>query len=106
MSDVDFEHISYLFSIIEGCAEHTGKFGSIQTEAFNELMAINDGFRKKQMDKKAADEKALAEHAARQPQLKPEPKAIPSRPEPDMSLGAERVEDENADSTTLAERRI
>ncbi len=75
MSDIDFEHISDLFAIIEGCAQHTGKFGSIQTEAFNELMTINDTLRKKQMDAKAAKDRQEAAD---------KPKVIPSDPEPDV----------------------
>ncbi len=101
MSTVDFEHISHLFAIIEGAVQHTGKFGAIQTEAFNELNDINDQLRKKQMDKKAADEKALGEHEARQAKLKAEdkPKAIPSQ---QFDLSGKPIEDE----PTEVDRRI
>lgn len=111
---IDYEHISHLFSIIEGCVNHTGKFGAIQNEAFNELGTINAQLHKAQMDRKAADEKQLKEHEARQPKLieaKDERKAT-FEPEPQLDIRHRPVDEpqngqiESGDTTTLAERRI
>jgi hypothetical protein len=108
MSDIDFDHINNLFGIIAGCAQHTGKFGSIQTEAFNELMKINNDFREKQMANKKADEELAAEHAARQPKLRaiPDPDPDPTGPQVDPDLGAPRSEVEDPQNPTIVDRRI
>lgn len=115
MSDIDFEHISNLFTIISATVQHSGKFGSIQTEAFNELGAINAELRKKQMDRKAADERAaqadatrtahdarVADHTERQPALEPV-----GDPGPAVGpLGAPDSEVADPQAPTLADRRL
>lgn len=72
MSETDFDHISKLFTVIDGCVNHSGKFAAIQNEAFTALAKANDELRKKQLQKKEADERALAEHQHRQATLKAE----------------------------------
>lgn len=107
MSDLDYEHISNLFAIVKGNAEHSGKFGAIQDYAMRELNAINDQLREKRMSEKVAEEKQLAEHKDRQPQLK-EAKAIPSQ---QFDLAGKPVEEEEepehvgGNTTTIVDRR-
>lgn len=72
MSETDFDHISKLFTVIDGCVNHSGKFAAIQNEAFTALAKANDQLRQNQLQKKEADEKALAEHQHRQAKLKAE----------------------------------
>lgn len=70
MSDIDYDHISNLFAIVKGNAEHSGKFAAIQNAAMTELNEINDQLRQNQLKKKEADERKLAEHQHRQAKLK------------------------------------
>ncbi len=40
--DLDFEKIAALLSVIEKCAGHSGKLGSIANAAMAELLTLND----------------------------------------------------------------
>lgn len=105
MSDIDFEHISNLFTIISATVQHSGKFGSIQTEAFNELGAINAELRKKQMDRKAADEKATQANATRvahDARVAEPPESGPAV----GPLGAPDSEVADPQAPTIADRRL
>ena len=113
MSDLDYEHISNLFAIVKGNAEHSGKFGAIQDYAMRELNAINDQLREKRMGEKKAEEAQLAEHNERQAKLKAEgkPKAIPSE---QLDLSGKPVEEpsggdlggQSGNESTLVDRRL
>lgn len=70
MSDIDYDHISNLFAIVKGNAEHSGKFAAIQNAAMTELNEINDQLRQNQLRKKEDYERKLAEHQHRQAKLK------------------------------------
>lgn len=107
MSDLDYEHISNLFAIVKGNAEHSGKFGAIQDYAMRELNAINEQLREKRMGEKKAEEEKAAEQEASKP------KAIPSE---QFDLSGKPVEDGDPRdmngnlpkdaNTTIVDRRI
>jgi len=64
--DVDFREIETMFSVIEKCVGHSGKFPGIMAEANNQLQAINDTLRAQQVEQaKVNAEQAAADEAER-----------------------------------------
>lgn len=110
MSDLDYEHISNLFAIVKGNAEHSGKFTAIQDYAMRELNTINEQLRDKRMSEKAAEEKQLAEHQSRQQKLTADekPKAIPSEQFDESGKPIEDKADNFSGDTqpTIVDRRV
>jgi len=80
MSDLDYEHISNLFAIIKGNAEHSGKFGAIQDYAMRELNTVNEQLKAKRAgEKKAEEEKARREGVEKAKEHKEQKKCDPFR---------------------------
>lgn len=77
-TDVDFGEIEALFTVIEKCVAHSGKYTAIMSEASTRLQQIDADLREAQLEAKREAEQA--EIAAR-------PKAIPSEPEPEEVEG-------------------
>lgn len=85
--DVDFPEIEALFSVIEKCVQHSGKFTGIMAAANSRLQEINDELREAQIDAKAeAEAEAEREAAATRP------RAIPAEGDEDVDGDGDPIE--------------
>lgn len=81
MSDIDYDRISVLLSVIESSAGHSGKLNAIANAAMGELLDLNEAIRQEAISaKEVADKEAAKETADDQEAeaLEEGPKVVPS----------------------------
>ena len=87
---LDVERTQALLEIVEKCAGHTGKLGSISSAALGELMEMNEALR-------------ISSMKASKPVIADKPKVTPISPVSDETPTTETLSSETA---TITDRRV